>query len=294
MESLSGKKIIKDQSLLRHEDIRRQLRVLPELQAFIPPLLPNEYSQLALNIQQHGCREALLVWETSAGLLEGSPNPTPVYVLVDGHNRYQICQQYGIDFRVNLQPFESMDEVRAFMIDNQLGRRNLTPEQTAYLRGLRYQNEKTGRGKYDRTGKLGESSKAETTAQRLARHYNVNEKTIKRDAEFAQGVDKLAQTLKQQLLAGQLPVAKARIQQLGRSDQAPGSVTNLTEAKDGIIPTRSAKNTETRPAGTTEPVTILKAKLSTLVRQLAQPLETDAELCDQIILTATELKRQLR
>ena len=145
-DALSSKKIIKDQSLLRHEDIRHQIQIVPELQDLIPPLLPDELAQLENNIRRDGCREALLVWETSGQSLGKSDDGSPVYILVDGHNRYGICQRNGIDFRVNLKAFSGMEEVRTFMIENQLGRRNLTPEQTSYLRGLRYQNEKGTRG----------------------------------------------------------------------------------------------------------------------------------------------------
>jgi hypothetical protein len=45
---------------------------------------------------------------------------------VDGHNRYEICTQHGVPFKVEDRDFESMDEVKVWMIDNQKGRRNLT------------------------------------------------------------------------------------------------------------------------------------------------------------------------
>jgi hypothetical protein len=50
LDTLSNKRIIKDQGLLRHEDIRHQLIILPELQSLIPPLLPDELAQLENNI----------------------------------------------------------------------------------------------------------------------------------------------------------------------------------------------------------------------------------------------------
>ncbi len=46
--------------------------------------------------------------------------------------------------------FADLKSVKDFMIDLQLGRRNLTPQQIQYFRGLRYLNEKADKGKYDR------------------------------------------------------------------------------------------------------------------------------------------------
>jgi citrate lyase gamma subunit len=321
MDTLSGKSIIKDQSLLRHEEIRRNIRVLPTLQAFIPPLLPDELAQLEANIRRDGCREALLVWETTEAVLADSGDTTPVYVLVDGHNRYMICQRNGIDFRVNLVSFADMTEVRSFMIDNQLGRRNLTPEQTAYFRGLRYLDERGARGKYQREGHKGQNvlyafedvdgttdttetapagsgkPPVETTAQKLARQYHVNEKTIKRDAEFAAGVEKLAPALKADVLAGKSPVSKTAIQQLARTDAAAGSI----ESFDALLPTSPAnepaitKNLSSsargqQSANARKQLDNLHKQLQGLVAELATDSTKTATLCDAIVDCATKLK----
>ncbi len=95
-----------------------------------------------------------------------------------------------------------MKEVRDYMIDNQLGRRNLIPEQASYLRGLRYNSEKLIKGKYERQEHMGQNvpyelmAKKETTSARLSKQYKVSEKTIKRDAEFAEGLNLLSPELK--------------------------------------------------------------------------------------------------
>ena len=54
--------------------------------------------------------------------------------LVDGHNRYEIVQEHPeISFSTMPLPFESREEVLAWICKNQLGRRNLTPEQKKFL-----------------------------------------------------------------------------------------------------------------------------------------------------------------
>lgn len=318
MESLSNKKFIKDQSLLGHEDIRNKIRILPELQAFIPPLLPDELQQLEANIRKDGCREALLVWPTTEGALVNSDDTTSVYVLVDGHNRYGICRKIGVDFRVNLVDFPSMEAVRNFMLENQLGRRNLTPEQTAYLRGLRYLGEKGQRGKYDRQansdGSMTEgmhkgqnvpyddqpaegseiasnglkAPKGTTTAQTLAKQFSVNEKTIKRDAAFAAGLEKLTPALKASILSGKSGVSKTTIQQLSRSSAEDGSIASI-DSLAPVPPPGTVSADPAKPRRGTKP-DLLQTKLRTLVEQLSSSPSNLAALCDDIIACATKLK----
>ena len=63
--------------------------------------------------------------------------------LVDGHNRYAILQKHPeIYFSTMPLPFESREEVLAWICKNQLGRRNLTPEQKKFLMGKQYSSEK--------------------------------------------------------------------------------------------------------------------------------------------------------
>ena len=67
--------------------------------------------------------------------------------LVDGHNRYAILQKHPeIYFSTMPLPFESREEVLAWICKNQLGRRNLTPEQKYYLMGKQYEAEKAAHG----------------------------------------------------------------------------------------------------------------------------------------------------
>lgn len=317
MDTLSSQKMIKDHSLLGHEDIRHKIQIIAELKELIPPLLPDELAQLEANIRKDGCREALLVWETRQGILDDSDDNAPAYVLVDGHNRYGICQRNNLDFRVNLKSFSGMEEVRGFMIENQLGRRNLTPEQTAYLRGLRYRDEKGERGKYSRGDHKGQNVPYESattpealeiaseditpasrtsTAQKLAKQFNVNEKTIKRDAAFAAGVEKLAPELKAAVLSGKVPASKAKIQQLGKSDVPNGSITSLDAITADTSPTlplpdqpsgKSAK--PVKRSATTSPDK-LRGKLKKLTDQLSSTANESVSLYDDIISCATQLR----
>ena len=74
-----------------------------------------------------------------------SENPNDsAFMLFDGpHHRYEICQRNGIDFHIELMSFTTIEDVKDFMIDFQVGRRNMTAEQISYLRGLKYQRLKS-------------------------------------------------------------------------------------------------------------------------------------------------------
>lgn len=90
-----------------------------ELLQYIDPLTANEYAALERSLLAEGCRDALVLWDE---------------VLVDGHNRYEICRKHGIEFKtVQNTGFNSIDDVMLWMIDNQLGRRSVTDFQRGVL-----------------------------------------------------------------------------------------------------------------------------------------------------------------
>jgi len=263
MGNFGGTSIIKDQSLLNHEAIKQQIIILDELRDLIPPLQQEESNQLERNILAEGCREALLIWQTTANILDtNSTETTAVYILVDGHNRYGICLKHKLNFKIHLISFDSLKEVRDYMIDNQLGRRNLIPEQASYLRGLRYNTEKLEKGKYTREEHKGQNvpydlkgnestekvkeihkgqnvpygsmAKKESTSARLSKQYNVSEKTIKRDAEFAEGLNLLSPELKKDILSGRMKAKKSNIQQLTQLEKPDSPIDSLDKISNLI------------------------------------------------------------
>ena len=90
-----------------------------ELKAYIEPLTPDEHDALERSILTEGCRDALVLWGD---------------VLVDGHNRYGICQKHGLPFQTVQNPrFQSMEDVHLWMIDQHLGRRSVSDFQRGVL-----------------------------------------------------------------------------------------------------------------------------------------------------------------
>ena len=82
-----------------------------EFASLIPPLTPDEYSQLEKNLLAEGCRDRLVVWGD---------------ILIDGHNRLQICTKHKIPYDVVSLKFADRDEAMKYIILNQFGRRNLS------------------------------------------------------------------------------------------------------------------------------------------------------------------------
>jgi transcriptional regulator with XRE-family HTH domain len=90
-----------------------------ELRAFVDPLTDIEYAALERSLLAEGCRDALVLWRDT---------------LIDGHNRYEICQKHGIPFRtVHNNNFASIDDVMLWMIDNHLARRSVSDFQRGVL-----------------------------------------------------------------------------------------------------------------------------------------------------------------
>jgi len=87
-----------------------EIKIDQEFKDLIPPLAVEEVLNLEQSILTEGCREAIILWNG---------------VIVDGHNRYAICTKHGIAFKTEEKEFASRNDVRIWMIQNQLGRRNL-------------------------------------------------------------------------------------------------------------------------------------------------------------------------
>ncbi|MCC4604798.1 plasmid replication/partition related protein [Xanthomonas campestris pv. badrii] len=93
--------------------------VKEELKAYIDPLTPDEHEALERSLLAEGCRDALVLWGE---------------VLVDGHNRYGICQKHGLPFQTVQNPrFTSMQDVHLWMIEQHLGRRSVSDFQRGVL-----------------------------------------------------------------------------------------------------------------------------------------------------------------
>lgn len=164
----------------------------PEFRSYIPALSPEEHAQLEQNLVQDGCRDPLIVWGD---------------ILVDGHNRYEICTRRGLPFTTAQKDFPDREAALDWMDAHQLGRRNLTPDARKLLLGRRYNRVKGNReanllqnspkGQNDPSEEM-----AENSAFRLAKEHGVSAATVKRAGKFAEEVDR-DEELKAAVASGQ-------------------------------------------------------------------------------------------
>lgn len=94
------------------------MKIDPEFKALIYPLQEHEYNQLEESIKREGCRDPLVVWGDT---------------LLDGHHRLQICDKHNIAYNTTGLAFDSREDAKLWIIDNQIARRNLTMYQLARL-----------------------------------------------------------------------------------------------------------------------------------------------------------------
>ena len=205
------------------------LKIDPEFQGKIPPLTFEELNQLESNILRDGrIINPIIVWE---GLI------------VDGHNRFTIAKKHPeIPFTVHEKTFANRYEAIIWICKNQLGRRNLTPEQKKYLIGKQYEAEKSAKGG-DRKSKVSQSTgqngpliDEHPTRKRIAAENGVNDSFVKRAEQFSKGVDAAEEAVpgtRQKVLSGEVKPTAAEIASVARAppEKRPALVAEICKPK---------------------------------------------------------------
>lgn len=189
------------------------LTIDPEFEAKCPPLTEDELSQLEENILEEGLvLMPLIVWDGT---------------IVDGHNRYRIAQEHpDIEFRIHEKHFNNRYEALSWICKNQLGRRNLSPQQKKYLIGQRYKAEKQIHGG-DRKSEQAKSSSQNgnlisplKTCERIAEETNTSKNYVIRAEHFSDGIDAAEEVLpgiKNDLLLGKYKPKEADVVAIART-----------------------------------------------------------------------------
>ena len=208
------------------------LKIDPEFQGKIPPLTFEELEQLEKNIVNDGkVINPIIVWN---GLI------------VDGHNRYTILKKHpDIPYTVHEKEFADRYEAIIWICKNQLGRRNLTPEQKKYLVGKQYEAEKRSHGANDgfrgNQHELVSAGKRHLptgtqTCKRIAKDNGVG-KTYVKDAElYAKVVDAAEEAVpgtRQKVLSGEVKPTAAEIASVTRAppEERPALVEKICTPK---------------------------------------------------------------
>ncbi len=184
-----------------------------EFKRLIPPLLVRERQQLEDNIRKEGCLDPLIVWNQ---------------IIVDGHNRYEICWKYKIPFEIKRIFFERREEAILWICAHQLGRRNLTEESRRYLIGKQYGMEKivgchnpTGVNQHSPGDEVRstidtepQTKSHERTRERLGKQYHITPMTVNKYFRFSKAVDRIsdaAPSLADGIMAGRVKMSQENI-----------------------------------------------------------------------------------
>ncbi len=152
------------------------IKIDPDFKKLIPPLLEDERNRLTENLIDDGCRDPLVVWNG---------------VLLDGHNRYEICTANDIPFETTSAPVyvRTKDDALDWIDKNQIGRRNLSRDDFNIVLGRIYNRSKKADG--HRGPKKLDQNEPASTADKLAKEHGVSSATVKRAGKFAEAVEKV-------------------------------------------------------------------------------------------------------
>ena len=155
--------------------MNRPVRINPEFKALIPPLSPEEHNQLEQNILAHGCRDPIVLWRDT---------------IIDGHNRYEICTKHDIKYKTIKLRLSGRDEAKLWILENQLGRRNITDAMRIELAAL----------------KIAHMGQATYVNKAIAEAAHVSEKTV---YNYMQIKTKGDPELLQKVLTGEVKIGTA-------------------------------------------------------------------------------------
>lgn len=168
----------------------RKLKIDEELRDLLPPQTDEEHKILEESIKNNGCTSPIYIWND---------------YIVDGHNRYDICEKYNIGFETVALAYESKEDIKMWILDTQLGRRNLTDIQKIII-AERYRDIIKDKAKKNQGNRGNKVEKPIDTRKELAKIAGVGtEKYYRAEKILKVGNEKL----KKKLLKGEITINKA-------------------------------------------------------------------------------------
>lgn len=162
-----------------------------EFQNLIRPLSDEERKELRDSLSSCGLLMPLVVWRNDGKT-----------ILVDGHNRLSLWKEFDgfneeFEFKTQELYFGNRDNVKEWIIKNQLGRRNLSPDDFKLLVGQLYNQRKKAVPNPDgiggKSGKIveGKNCTQQTTAEQIAEETGVSPRTVKNAGKLAAKVEEI-------------------------------------------------------------------------------------------------------
>ena len=268
-----------------------RLIIDPEFRDKIPPLTEDEFALLEENILSDGAVfSPLIVWDGT---------------ILDGHNRYEIIQKHPeLTYAVHKLSFANRYEALSWICKNQLGRRNLTPQQKKYLIGQRYEAEKQADAFHGNQHTASDESGADkkcphqnsrhVTQSRIAKETNTSASYVREAGTFAKGVDAAEEALpgiKQEILTGTIKPTASAVAAVAKA--APEERPQLAAALKK--PRGSGKSSSEKPQPVYHRFAPASPRQSTLkqIREISAEMERPkAPATDDFMLNSIELEIQ--
>jgi len=217
------------------------LHIDEEFKTLIRPLRRQEYLQLEANILADGCRDPLIVWDG---------------IIVDGHNRYQICHRHQIPFQYKEVYFDCREAAIAWICSNQLGRRNITEETRKYLIGKQYDAEKKaksfrskGHNQYTVEDLPDDHMdlSIQRTCDRIADENHISHGTVEKYAIYSRALEEIGKTEPEfvpKVLGGRCKISHKNIIELSRlsPDDMSRVVRRIERRQEPFVQYQATRN----------------------------------------------------
>lgn len=188
------------------------IKIDTEFRDAIPSPTDDEFNGLKQSLLKEGCRDPIVLWNG---------------VIIDGHNRYKICNIHNLTFKTvdYSQRLKTRDDVIDWIYSNQLSRRNLTDEKRTYLIGKQFEARKKrwgGDRKSEEVKSIRQNDVLIPTAKKVAEEQHIAQRTVERAAEYAKAIDTLTENVGKEttdkILTGELKSPKKDIVELSKVD----------------------------------------------------------------------------
>lgn len=194
-----------------------KLNIDKEFQELLPPLNTEEKNKLSESIRQNGLQEPIVIWE-------------PQNIILDGHNRYEICTQLGMEIKTRNMSFETRESAKLWMLKNQLGRRNLNAFHRTRVQLMIVNLEKNlGENNADEKNPeksirpektSGNAAEKKNIFQEVAMHAGVSPETVRKINYLEENIN---DDVRKKLMRGETSISKeyAALKERRRVEQKP-------------------------------------------------------------------------
>ena len=239
----------------------KELKIDPELKNLLPPLTHEEYKQLEKNIKDNGFDRNFPIMEWNG-------------YIADGHNRYSICRKHNIEPVIGTLAYDTKEEVMEWMLDIQLGRRNLSPiQRIAVAEKYRPIYERQAQKNLEEGGRKGGLVSANKPLVNLPNPSSMIDKIdVREKLASVAGVSGKTYSMGKKILDSDNEPLKQEV--LSGEKSINAGYKELTQSKQETKPSINGEVSNTSSSTATKPTTS-KPQISEEVKQICADLKTE-------------------